>query len=813
MKVSNSLICRKEMRLRTFLVALFTSSVIFLPFIILDGGMFFYVGDYNSQQVPFYIMCHRAIREGNFNWSWCTDLGANFVGSYAYYTLGSPFFWVMLLFPTSFVPYLIAPMLALKIALSALTAYIYIRRYTKTPNAACIGGLLYAFSGWSIYNIFFNQFHEALVIFPLVLYGLDELVLNKRKGIFGLAVFAAAIMNYYMFIQIAVFTIIYWAVRSICKSWQMNIKTFFTIAIEAILGFLMASILFIPAVLAVTQVPRVSNIINGWHTIAYNGTSYFVMLFSALFMPECPPIPVLKPSSEMEFANLTLWMPLCGLIGTMVYMLNRKKDWITKLLITSAVFLLIPGLNAIFNTFNSNLYMRWLFMPILFCALACVKAFEKDGISFKKPTIATAVTMVIIALAVLLIPIKSKDGSWSLGLWDTSSGYTNRIFILIATLTLSFASLIMFIDLLRLRKKINTVYNKNFFISATSYICIISIFVSMVAIASGRGYSNDADYFRKIEVSSTYELPKLENGNRVDTLLDNLNVGICTGIPSANGFISVAPGSIYEYYDYLGGSRLINSSPKGDDYAARSFLSVRYVMCNLPGYLSFYNYYNQRVEDGKLDYYNPPFDKEGNILMPGYTYINEQNDFKIYENEYCLPQGITLDSYYTKDDTSKNTYEEKSKLLLKGMLLTDEQIDRYSDYFENRLIIDKNTEYSEESYYKDCIEIINGPHATDFKINNSGFTCAFSSDHKELVLFQVPYESGWSAYVDDREVEIEKVDAGFMAIPVESGKHSIVFKYTAPGLKIGIIVSLVSVGIFLLYLSAAFALNRKSKSA
>ena len=194
MKVSNSLICRKEMRLRTFLVALFTSSVIFLPFIILDGGMFFYVGDYNSQQVPFYIMCHRAIREGNFNWSWCTDLGANFVGSYAYYTLGSPFFWVMLLFPTSFVPYLIAPMLALKIALSALTAYIYIRRYTKTPNAACIGGLLYAFSGWSIYNIFFNQFHEALVIFPLVLYGLDELVLNKRKGIFGLAVFAAAIM-------------------------------------------------------------------------------------------------------------------------------------------------------------------------------------------------------------------------------------------------------------------------------------------------------------------------------------------------------------------------------------------------------------------------------------------------------------------------------------------------------------------------------------------------------------------------------------------------------------------------------------------
>ena len=813
MQVSNSLTNKKEMRLRTFLVALFTATVIFLPFIVCDGGMFFYTGDYNAQQVPFYIMCHRAIREGNFSWSWCTDLGANFVGSYAYYTLGSPFFWVMLLFPTSFVPYLIAPMLILKIALSALTAYIYIRRYTKTPHGACIGGLLYAFSGWSIYNIFFNQFHEALVIFPLVLYALDELVLNKRKGVFGLAVFAAAIMNYYMFIQIAVFTIIYWAVRSVCKSWNMNVKTFVSIAVEAVLGFLMASILFIPAVLAVTQVPRVSSIINGWHTIAYNGTSYFVMLFTSLFTPECPPLPVLTPSAEMTFSGFTLWLPVGALIGTIVFMVNKKKDWITKLLLVSAVFLLVPGLNAVFNTFNSNLYMRWVFMPILFCVLACVKAFEQDGISFKKPTLAISVTMAIVALLVLLVPTKSKDGSWMIGLWDTSDGFTNRLLILIATLILSFVSLLMFVDLLRTRKKLNTVYKKSFFVSAVSYICIISVFVSMVSIASGRGYSNNADYFRKNEISSNYDLPKLQDGNRVDTFLDSLNVGICTGIPSVNGFISVAPGSISEYYDYLGGSRLINSHPKGDDYAARSFLSVKYAMLNLPGYLSLYYYYNEQVEKGKLDYYNPPFDKEGNILMPGYTYVNKQNDFEIYKNEYCLPQGITLDSYYTKDDTSKNSYEEKSKLLLKGILLTDEQILKYSDYFEGKLIIDKNTDYSKEAYFEDCTEILNSPHATDFKISNEGFTCSFNSDSKELILFQVPYESGWSAYVDGEETKIEKVDAGFMAIPVEAGKHSIVFKYTTPGLKAGMIVSLTSAGVFLLYLSATFVLNRKKKFA
>ena len=34
--------------------------------------------------------------------------------------------------------------------------------------------MLYSFSGFSIYNIFFNHFHEAMVFFPLLLAALDE---------------------------------------------------------------------------------------------------------------------------------------------------------------------------------------------------------------------------------------------------------------------------------------------------------------------------------------------------------------------------------------------------------------------------------------------------------------------------------------------------------------------------------------------------------------------------------------------------------------------------------------------------------------
>ena len=75
---------------KVFGLGLLTSFLFFLPFLIWDKGYFIYYGDFNVQQIPLYKMTHDAIRSGNVLWNWYTDLGANFVGSYAFYLLGSP---------------------------------------------------------------------------------------------------------------------------------------------------------------------------------------------------------------------------------------------------------------------------------------------------------------------------------------------------------------------------------------------------------------------------------------------------------------------------------------------------------------------------------------------------------------------------------------------------------------------------------------------------------------------------------------------------------------------------------------------------
>ena len=180
-----------------FFIALVCAACFFVPFMIYDGGYFLFFGDFNVQQIPFYKLCHEAIRNGEIGWSFTTDLGANFIGSYTFYNITSPFFWLTLPFPNSWVPYFMGPLLILKFACAALTAFLFIRRFTRYDYTAKLGALLYAFSGFSIYNIFFNHFHEAIVFFPLLLLAFEMLVTENKRGVFAVtvAVCAMAIDN------------------------------------------------------------------------------------------------------------------------------------------------------------------------------------------------------------------------------------------------------------------------------------------------------------------------------------------------------------------------------------------------------------------------------------------------------------------------------------------------------------------------------------------------------------------------------------------------------------------------------------------
>lgn len=66
------------------------------------------------------------------------------------------------------------------------------------------------------------------------------------------------------------------------------------------------------------------------------------------------------------------------------------------------------------------------------------------------------------------------------------------------------------------------------------------------------------------------------------------------------------------------------------------------------------------------------------------------------------------------------------------------------------------------------------------------------------LMVSIPYEDGWHAYVDGEEAERIRADYGFTALNLSAGSHTITFKYRAPGLRTGILLSLAGWIIFLI---------------
>lgn len=61
---------------KAFFMAMIMGVILFLPFVLIDGGYFIYYGDYNAQQIPFYTLCNQAIKKRQLyvelaNGPWC----------------------------------------------------------------------------------------------------------------------------------------------------------------------------------------------------------------------------------------------------------------------------------------------------------------------------------------------------------------------------------------------------------------------------------------------------------------------------------------------------------------------------------------------------------------------------------------------------------------------------------------------------------------------------------------------------------------------------------------------------------------------
>lgn len=800
-KVSPLAVKQKEKYLQAFFLAFIAFAIVILPLTIYTGGYFIYYGDFNSQQMPFYYHAHEMVTNGDFFWDWGTDLGANFIGSYSFYLLFSPFFWLTFFLKKQFLMYAMPVLLCLKYATASLTAYVYIRKFVKNTDCALIGALLYAFSGFQSYNVFFNHFHDVTAFFPLLLCAMEDRINKDRRGIFVLAVAFMASLNYFFFTGQVAFGLIYLILRCSADDFKINAKKYGAIIIEAILGGMIACAVLLPSALAIMDNTRIDDGLYGLDLVAYDDRTRIWRIIQSFFMiPDAPARPNLFDSDNAKWASIAGYLPLFSMAGVITFINKKRGHWASKTIIICIICAFIPILNSMFYMFNGSYYARWFYMPILIMAMMTASTLEEQGMDMKHGL--KICTYFLIAFGVIsLLPTYEDDKVQ----WFSFADNTIYFYI---TLAVSVICLLYSYRIAGLKNN-KRPYIKHALIATVTacFMCTATVVYFGVSIGPyPKEYINhtfkaeEFDLTIPAEPSAETEIvkntdnaeteiteePVISDNNfwRVDVSEDYDNYPMFWGYSSMRTFHSIVPASIMNFYSEIGITRDVASRASAESYTLRGLFSVKY-------------YFN----------YNDGTDGSTESDIKGFEYLKSQNGFDIYENKYFVPMGFTYDYFITTSQAEKLETADRERVLMRAIVLDDKYVLENGDNLGVKQIVD--TTMNEETYYEEC-QNRTASACYSFENDTKGFTAKTNLENENLVFFSVPYDKGWTATVNGVETEIVEANYGFMAVKGEVGENIIKFSYTPYGLKAGVIISCAGILLFIAYLVVAGIMAKKA---
>ena len=764
-----------------------TAAIFFLPFYILDGGFFHYAGDFNSQQITFYRYMNGFVKGAGYpdsafagaprnTFSWATDLGSGVMNAYSFYLYGSPFFWLSVLLPQSWLPYMMVPLLVLKFGVAGGGAFLYLRRYVKNENYAVLGACLYALSGFAVYNVFFNHFVDVVALFPYLLWALDEAIYENRHGLFAFWVAVNLLNNYFFFVGQVIFLCIYFVCKLTAKDFRLTGRKFGHLLWESVLGVAMGCLLLFPAVLSLLQNPRTIDLSSGWGFLTYAKVQqYLAILLSWILPPDSPYLTSVWSEGVIKWTSMTAYLPLCSLAGAMAYWRSRKADSKKRIVAVCAVCALVPVLNSAFYALNSSYYARWYYMPTLILAAMTVNALEDPDVDLDAP--ARGIGWIMLATLVFaVVPVRDDTtGTWSFGVLKNPEQF-------FVVLGFGLLGLMLYRYLCGIWRQ-----NSRFVQRMTAAVLVFACVFSMVHIGIGKfgQWHTDSDLVEQDTNALQLKSDLPEGDYRIDTYKIHDNIGMWLDKSCLQYFGSTAAPSILSFYPGLGVKRDVRSEPEITNYALRGLLSVEYLITT-----------PEKRES---------FEDEADA---GWTYLTDVDGYTLYHNDNYVPMGFTYDYYVTKATYEASVKTLRSNLLLRALVLEDEDVKAYGQYL-TELPDAMLDELHYDSYTQDCAD--RRAHSCSvFQMNNAGFHAEITLDKTNLVFFSVPYDDGFTAYVNGEKTDILRVDEGLMAVLCPAGASSIDFVYQAAGLSASRVVTAVAIPVWVVYV--AYFVRRKRRS-
>ena len=747
------------------LMALIALSPAVLPY----SGRFVTRGDLIEQQLPFLAETRRLLRDGLGGYSFATFLGAPAAGSYAFYTLGSPFVWPLALLPQGLLAYGVSVMAVLKHAVCALTAFCYLRRMVSDRRLALLGSALYAFSSFTVVNTQFYHFTEVIAFFPLILLGLEDAMSSApRPGLLALACGLNTLTNYYFMLSSALLAALYFLARLFSADWRQarTPRRVFFAVFECAVGCALAGVLLLPAMHAMLSITRTGASDTPLLSQRY-AISTLLERLRALLMPIESGVVHAYYGDAPSWSSTAAHLPVFGLTGVFVFLFaQRGRRWLKALLAVLAVFCVIPALCGLFVLETNTDYTRWWYGLALLLTLATLYALDGAPLRARAWRVSFALCALLCALltAPFLLPqeLLGALSAWGGVFARLSSFLQNRrtgayaadVFRALSLgLSLLGGGAMLLLLLRRLRPRVLlAVVCAVACAQYAAYIAVGDARILSGGETAGSGTYTLADIARP--TLSALALPEPDAYTRIDHGAMIRNYGLLRGQSSLVCFSSLRTSTVGRFVSMAGFGYDESTTVMPPDSSAplRAFLSV----------MEYHQLNGERVPDG-------------------FVYDRKENGFSVYANENAVPMGF-LQTTVTGTHDQRMDEQTLGTVLLAAAALDGAQLEALGDRFP-RLDVSAIPDWRESAARL-------RENACDrFETSHDGFTAHIDAAEAGLLVFTIPYDKGFSATVDGRAAEIIPCDVAFMAVAVEPGEHEIAFTYRTRSLTLGIAMS------------------------
>lgn len=214
--------------------------------------------DLNGQYVYFFEALRKALHgNGDLLYSWARSLGGEFTGIYAYY-LASPLSYLVFFFSETHITEALLLIHLLKCGIAGCSLSIYLKKTQPQIRDLWIilFSTMYALSGYVIAFGHNTMWMDALMLLPLVIYGVEKIVKYQKSTLFIVTMTLTLLSTFYIGYMVCIFVLLYFFYYyfSFSGEYKNNyygerfhfIKSLIRMGIAAALSIAMAMVILLP---------------------------------------------------------------------------------------------------------------------------------------------------------------------------------------------------------------------------------------------------------------------------------------------------------------------------------------------------------------------------------------------------------------------------------------------------------------------------------------------------------------------------------------------------------------------------------------